>query len=133
MGRALVVYSIRKVQGCKTRQAELGLRKGHSKRDSGGAPNRCKVVGLGYALLQFFVDVVQKLECRADSSILMNKARDLRKELLCDVSGRWDDSSLPKLVGNVGAKWFQRWRKKYGITKKVTGMKLKVAWRKIKI
>jgi hypothetical protein len=64
--------------------------------------------------------------------MLMTKARELRAELLHDGSGRWADSDLPKLVGNSGAKWFERWRRRYSIRKKVTGMKLKVAWRKVK-
>ena len=131
-GKALKVYAIRQHEGCQTRRAFRGMRKGHSKRDSGGAQNSTKAVGLGFALLQYFVDVVQRLQCRADSLMLMEKARELRKELLYDVSGRWEDSSLPKLVGHAGGQWFLRWRKKYGIAKKVTGMRLKVAWRKVK-
>jgi len=130
--RALEMFAIRQHAGCQTRQAFRGMRKGCSYRCSGAAANRTKAVGLGFALLQFFVDVVQNLQCRADTLLLMTRARELRKELLYDVSGRWTESSLPKLVGNAGNQWFQRWRKTYGISKKVTGMKLKVAWRKIK-
>ena len=82
------------------------MRKGSSYRNSGAAQNRTKAVGLGWVLLQFFVDVVQKLECRADSELLMSKAREMRKELLYDESGRWSPSSLPKLIGSAGANWF---------------------------
>ena len=35
-------------------------------------------------------------------------------------------------MGNAGAQWFARWRKQYGITKQVTGMKLKVPWSKVR-
>ena len=130
--RALKVYAVRVHQGCRTRPAFRGFRDGTSKRSSGGSQNRTKAVGLGFALLQYFVDVVQRLQCRMDSQMMMAEARELRAELLRDVSGRWADSELPKLIGNAGHKWFERWRKRYNICHKVTGMKLKVAWRKIK-
>ena len=130
--RALQFVATRQYGGCQTRQASRGMRKGSSYRNSAGSQNSTKAVGLGFALLQYFVDVVQNLSCRADSLMLLTKARELRRELLYDESGRWEASSLPKLIGNAGAKWFQRWRRKYGIAKKVTGMKLKVSWRKIK-
>jgi len=130
--RALKVYAVRVHKGCRTRPAFRGFRDGTSKRSSGGSQNRTKAVGLGFALLQYFVDVVQRLQCRMDSQMMMAEARELRAELLRDVSGRWADSELPKLIGNAGHKWFERWRKRYNICHKVTGMKLKVAWRKIK-
>ena len=109
-----------------------GARKGESQRSKGGAENGTKAAGLGHALLQYFVDVVQRLQCRADTSLLMTKARELRALLENDKSGKWCANNLPKLIGNAGAKWFERWRRRNGIGYKVTGMKLKVAWRKIK-
>ena len=118
--RALTVHAVRVYKGCRTRTAVRRLRKGESKRSNGIAQNSTKAV------------VVQRLQCRADSLMLMTKARELRAELLHDGSGRWADSDLPKLVGNSGPKWFERWRRRYSIRKKVTGMKLKVAWRKVK-
>ena len=66
---------------------------------------------------------------RADSCLLMKKARELRADL---VHHGWREADLPKLVGNAGHQWFKRWRKMYGIVKKVTGMKLKVSWVKLK-
>ena len=48
------------------------------------------------------------------------------------MSDKWPETALPKLEGNAGHKWFERWRKGYGIVKKVTGMKLKVPWKKVK-
>jgi hypothetical protein len=130
--RALEMFASRQHQGSQTRTAFRGMRRGCSQRSSGAAENSTKAVGLGWALLQFFVDVVQRLQCRTDSLMLMNKARALRAELLHDESGRWSESELPKLVGNPGHQWFWRWRQKYGISKQVIGMKLKVAWRKVK-
>ena len=40
--------------------------------------------------------------------------------------------NLPNLVGNAAHKWFERFRIRYGIAKKAIGMKLKVAWHKLK-
>ena len=130
--RALKVHAVRLHKGCSTRTAFRGLRKGDSKRCKEGAQNSIKAVGLGFALLQYFVDVIHRLQCRTDSLMLMTKARELRALLENDKSGSWSTNALPKLIGNAGAKWFQRWRRRYGLSHKVTGMKLKVAWRKIK-
>ena len=130
--RALNAHALRAYQGCKTRMSARGLRHGNSKRSNGGAHNATKTIGLQHALLQYFVDCFGRLMCRADSCMLMEKARELRATLLNDKSGLWNDKNLPKLIGNAGAKWFQRWRCRYGITKKVSGMRLKVSWRKIK-
>ena len=66
---------------------------------------------------------------RADSCMLLSKARELRAEL---AQHGWPQHDLPKLVGNAGAQWFRRWRKTYGISRKVVGMKLKVSWAKVK-
>ena len=65
--RALENYALRKYEGCQTQTALRNMRKGKSKRSSGGAQNSTKAIGLGSALLQFFVDVVRRLQCRADS------------------------------------------------------------------
>ena len=91
--------------------------------------NSRKAAGLGFVLLQFFVDHVQRLMTRADSCMLMKKARELRAALL---QGQWPEEDLPKLEGGAGNQWFRRWRRTYGIVKKVTGMKLKVSWKKAK-
>ena len=84
---------------------------------------------MGFSLLQYFVDHVQRLMGRSDSLLLMTKARELRADLL---QNGWPEADLPKLIGNAGAQWFKRWREMYGIVKKVTGMKLKVSWSKVK-
>ena len=130
--RALQVCATRKLPGCQTSAALRGMRSGSSKRSSGAADNSTSAIGLGFALLQYFVDVVQRLQCRADSSLLMAHARKLRAVLENDDSGQWTDDDLPKFIGNAGVQWFLRWRRKYGISKQVIGMKLKVSWRKVK-
>ena len=127
--RALKFYVQRKRDGASTPAAMRGMRAPNSCRSDGGAYNSRKAAGLGFELLQWFVDEVQSLRTRADSTLLMDKARDLRATL---VSEKWPEKDLPKLVGNAGHKWFERWRKMYGIVKKVTGMKLKVPWKKVK-
>jgi len=79
-------------------------------------------------LLQFFVDEIQELRSRSDSTILLNKAKDLRQVLL---DSGWLEKDLPKLAGGAGKSWMLRWRREHGIVMKALGMKLKVAWRKV--
>ena len=122
--RALQFYVLRRQDGASTSAAMRGMRDRQSCRSKGGALNSRKAAGLGFALLQFFVDHVQRLMSRADSCLLMKKARELRADL--EHRG-WREADLPKLVGNAGHQWFKRWREMYGIVKKVTGMKLKVS------
>ena len=57
-----------------------------------GALNSRKAPGLGFALLQFFVDHVQRLMSRADSCLLMSKARELRAALAHE---GWPETDLP--------------------------------------
>ena len=127
--RALYLYVQRRAEGARTMTAMRGFRACGSCRSSGGSLNRQKASGLGFALLQWFVDHVQQLMTRCDVSLLMNTAREMRADL---VHRGWPEAELPKLIGNAGAKWFQRWRKRYNIVKRVTGMKLTVSWRKVK-
>ena len=129
--RALQTYLINTADGQHTRAAMRGMRKPGSCRSSGCARNRVLAYGLGFALLQFFVDEVQTLRSRADSVMLLSKARDMRGFLAAN--GTLTDETLPKLIGDAGRKWFQRWREHYGITMRRTGMKLTVPWRKIKV
>ena len=127
--RALKLYMLRKSEGADTMAAMRGTRDRGSFRGSGGFLNARKAAGLGFALLQFFVDHVQRLMCRADSDMMMKKARELRADLL---HGGWKEQDLPNLDGNAGAQWFMRWRERYGIVRKVVGMKLQVPWVKVK-
>ena len=127
--RSLQFYVLRKREGASTLAAMRGMRATKSCRSSGGALNSRKAAGLGFALLQFFVDYVQRLMTRADSCLMMNKARELREALLMD---NFSEQDLPKRQGEAGKQWFQRWRTRYGIVRKVTGMKLKVSWSKVK-
>ena len=127
--RALKFYVQRKREGASTPAAMRGMRARNSCRSSGGALNSRKAAGLGFALLQFFVDHVQRMMTRADSCLLMSKAREMRAALVAE---KWPEKDLPMLEGAAGHQWFRRWRQRYGIVKKVTGMKLKVPWRKVK-
>jgi len=126
--RALRLYIERQSAGAKTRSAMRGGRKGSSRRSDGAAHNATKALGLGFRLLQYFVDFVQMLRGRADSTLLMTRAREMRVEL--EEEGL-APSQLPKLEGSAGKSWFRRWRKGYGIIYKAVGMKLKVSWRKV--
>ena len=73
--RALRAYALARSQGATSRVALRGMRARSSYRNSGGAENQVNAAGLGFALLQHFVDEVQRLTCRSDSNMLMNRAR----------------------------------------------------------
>ena len=100
-----------------------------SKRRKGGEHNASKARGLGWMLLQFFVDEVQVLRSRADSGLLMEKARAMREELL--LSG-WSETEVPELAGSAGYKWLYTWRREYNLSMKATGLQLKVLWSRVK-
>ena len=127
--RALVTYIECSATGATTRAGLRQGRQARSNRNSGAAENRTLAPGLGFQLLQYFVDYIQNLQGRADSMILMTQARVMRDELLN--SGTLAPSQLPKLADGAGKMWFKRWRQKYGIVWRKTGMKLKVSWRKV--
>ena len=129
LSRSLTFYVLRKQEGAETISAMRGLRDRGSCRSNGGSLNARKAGGLGFQLLQFFVDYLQRLQCRSDSCMLMKKAKELSAELL---HSGWTKKELPQLDGNAGHQWFRRWRQMYGISRKVTGMKLKVPWAKVK-
>lgn len=127
--RALRCYLLSTADGAHTQAAMRGMRSPTSCRNSGAARNSVLAAGLGFALLQFFVDHVQKLQSRSDSTMLVQKAREMRGMLCADGVPHGD---LPKLIGNAGAQWFKRWREQYGIVKQGIGMKLTVPWTKVK-
>ena len=119
-------------QPAMTRIAARGTRKGNSCRSSGGAYNALKGGGgLQFALLQWFVDVLQGCKLRVDSSILLEKARAMR-QFLIDEHGL-PASDLPLLESdNTGYRWVHRWRISYNLSKKYHWNRLKVSWAKIK-
>ena len=83
---------------------------------------------IGHALLQYYVDDVQSLSSRADSVMLLDKARQMRFEL---IQSGYLEEDLPKLDGRAGISWFQRWRKEHSFSIHAAGLQLKVAWRKV--
>ena len=119
-------------QPTMTRIAARGERKGTSCRSSGGAYNALKGGGgLQFALLQWFVDVLQGCKLRIDASILLEKARAMR-QFLIDEHGL-PASDLPALEpDNTGYKWLGRWRIFHNISKRYHWNRLKVSWAKIK-
>ena len=114
--------------GALTRFAMRDGRTGDSKRVS--APSRVNTAScaLGHELLQHFVDELQMLRTRVDVTILMDKARELRAQMI--VMGV-PEASLPVLTDGAGKQWFRRWRKKYGIVYSKIGTQLKVKWGKV--
>ena len=131
--RALHVYLDRMGSQPKmTRIALRGERKGTSCRSSGGAYNALKGAGgLWHALLQWFVDEIASIKLRADSSMLLEKAREMR-DFLIDAHG-YSADQLPKLEpSNTGYKWVKRWRLFHNISKRHHWNRLKVSWLKLK-
>jgi len=125
--RALHEYMRANHAGCKTRVAERGsVRRGACRPSN---VNAQKALGIDQLLLDFFVDEVQSLHLRGDSTLMMNHARELRARL---VEQGYPEADLPKLIGAAGKSWFLRWRKRHGIAYKQLGMRLKVSWRKVK-
>ena len=106
-----------------------GLRR-HAKKRRGGERNALKCESLGWHLLQYFVDEMQVLRSRMDSTMLINKAIELRRDIAA--SGLVAEKTLPSLEPRSCAQsWFRRWRGRYNIKAKKTGMQMKVSWRKI--
>ena len=71
--RCLTYYVLSRNAGARTTSAMRGMHDRGSCRGHGAALNARKAPGLDLALLQWFVDCVQRLSCRADSCMLMKK------------------------------------------------------------
>ena len=91
--RALVFFVERTANGENTTTTMLSGRRAKAKRAKGAEHNATKARGIGYALLQFFVDNVQALRSRADSCLLLMEAQKLRARLLHQEG--WADKDLP--------------------------------------
>jgi len=127
--RCFSLYVDRQVLGGDTRTSLRNGDDAKARRKKGCEQNATKARGLSWALLQFFIDEIQVLRSRADSTILLDRARADREVLIAE---GWDPSDLPKLEGGAGYSWLYRWRLEWGIVMKATGMQLKVAWRMVK-
>ena len=126
--RALQLYLASFRQGKRTKAAMLDGLPSKRKRQLGSEHNASKDCGLGHALLQYYIDEVQSLHSRADSVMLLDKARQLRFEL---IQSGYLEEDLPKLEDRAGISWFQRWRKEYSLSIHSAGVQLKVSWRKV--
>jgi len=119
--RALQFYLASYRQGKRTRAAMLDGLPARRKRKRGSEKNASKDCGIGHALLQYYIDEVQSLSSRADSVMLLDKARQLRVELL---QSGYLEEDLPKLDNRAGINWFQRWRKEHSLSIHTTGLQL---------
>ena len=126
--RALKFVLQKRAEGATSLSALRGERKPKSFRTHGGATNSMKARGLAHALLQYFVDHIQRLQSRSDSHLLMKEARNLRAYLIQEGHPEKD---MPKLIGSAGSQWFRRWRLMYGIEMRSSWMKYKVSYKKI--
>ena len=127
--RCFYLYIERSGLGGNTRLSMRDGARGGAKRRRGAEHNACKARGLGFALLQWFIDEIQVLRSRADSALVLNEARRLRHALL---EAGWASEDLPKLDGGAGNMWIYRWRLEYGLSIRACGMQLKVLWSKVK-
>ena len=103
------------------RLTNAGMRNGDkstSKRKKGSELNSVKAQGMSWSLLQFFVDEIQCLRSRADSKMLLDKAREMRIQLLED---GWLDEDLPRLEGRAGISWLYRWRQNHHLSIHASG------------
>ena len=116
-------------RGAGTPAALRDFRAIASTRGSGGQHNASKSVALSYDLFQYFVDEFQTLRSRSDSALLLKEAR--RQRGILQQSEDSECLKIPQLDGLAGKAWLFRWRKEWGIVKKVCGMQLKVSWRKV--
>lgn len=78
-----------------------------------------KAPALGFELLQWFVDELLSLQCRADSVLLLEKARELRDQLL---AAGVQPEALPK----VDRHWLFRWRRQFRISHRAITTQFKV-------
>ena len=128
--RALRLYIRRRENGRSTR-AMCALDAPTAKRVRVGnrrLGRKHKAEGLGYALLQVFVDEFQVLRSRADSRLILGRARELRADLL---NAGCPEVDLPNLEAAAGKMWFRRWRLENKISYRACGLQLKVAWSKV--
>ena len=127
--RSLDFFVNSKRKGANTFIGELGDRTAKQKEDLCGCHNSLKCPALGLRRFEFSIYSVEVLRCRADSVLLMQKARSLRQEMI--LSGV-PDADLPNLDAKNGPNWFARWRKRFNIVKHAKVLNLKVSWQKIK-
>ena len=79
-----------------------------------------KMACLWFELLQWYVDEIEVLRSRADSSLLLDHARVLRDRLLAQGHDR-------RHVPIINADFLRRWRLEYGISIRMTTVRFKVS------
>ena len=89
-------------------------------RRSGNEPRSRKMACLWFELLQWFVDEVELLKSRADSALLLKRARFIRDQLL---SQGHPASRMPK----INRDFLRRWRLEYGLSIRTTTVRMKVS------
>ncbi len=94
-----------------------------ARRRTRNTPAQLKMPALGFELLQWFVDEIVALECRADARLLLDRARQLREMLL---HAGVDASELPV----VDKHWLFRWRRRYNISYRAITARFKVSFAK---
>ena len=89
-------------------------------RRQSSTPRPRKMACLWFELLRWFVDEVEELRSRADSSLLLARARLLRDRLVAQGHSAAD---LPK----VNKDFLRRWRLEFGLGMRATPLRLKIS------
>ena len=89
-------------------------------RRQSGTPRPRKMACLWFELLRWFVDEVEELRSRADSSLLLARARLLRDRLVAQGHSAAD---LPKVNKN----FLRRWRLEFGLSMRATTVRFKIS------
>ena len=83
-------------------------------------PKQRKMACLWFELLQWYVDEIEELRSRADSSLLLNQAKIIRDRLL---SQGYPPAACPK----INSDFLRRWRAEYGLCMRATTVRFKVS------
>ena len=89
------------------------------------AARRHKGEWISFELLQWFVDNVEAIKCRADSRMMLDTARRLKAQL---VATGVPETELPK----ISRGWLFRWRRAQGISIRRGTVKFQISWQKTK-
>ena len=89
-------------------------------RRQSSTPRPRKMACLWFELLRWFVDEVEELRSRADSSLLLARARLLRDRLVAQGHSAAD---LPKVDKN----FLRRWRLEFGLSMRATTVRFKIS------
>ena len=119
MRRALKEWTVAAAEGGLSHCA-AGASKAKLRKDRTDAPLMRKMPCIAFELLQWFVDEIVSLQSRADSALLLDKARELRDRCLAL-------GALPKELPTIDKHYLRRWRAQFGISFRTLTCRFKVS------